>query len=129
MHCFHCPHVPCGIVRGRPTFAFKPTQLKSFHSSGVYPIINRIYFTPLATTLGGLNLGGINETGQVPVMAGNFALIDKDTPQSAYTKSSFQADGTDLQLVFSDEFNVDGRTFYPGDDPYWEAEDMHYWSV
>ncbi|KAG8956785.1 hypothetical protein FRC04_000263 [Tulasnella sp. 424] len=96
---------------------------------GVYPIINRIYFTPLATTLGGLNLGGINETGQVPVMAGNFALIDKDTPQSAYTKSSFQADGTDLQLVFSDEFNVDGRTFYPGDDPYWEAEDMHYWAT
>ena len=32
-----------------------------------------------------------------------------------------------MQLVFSDEFNTDGRTFYPGDDPYWEAEDLHYW--
>lgn len=32
-----------------------------------------------------------------------------------------------MQLVFSDEFNVDGRTFYPGDDPYWEAVDLHYW--
>ena len=30
-------------------------------------------------------------------------------------------------LVFSDEFNEDGRSFYPGDDPYWEAEDLHYW--
>jgi hypothetical protein len=24
-----------------------------------------------------------------------------------------------LQLVFSDEFEMDGRSFYPGDDPYW----------
>jgi beta-glucan synthesis-associated protein KRE6 len=31
--------------------------------------------------------------------------------------------------VFSDEFNVDGRTFYPGDDPYWEAVDLHYWAT
>ena len=34
-----------------------------------------------------------------------------------------------MELVFSDEFNQDGRTFYPGDDPYWEAADMHYWST
>jgi hypothetical protein len=32
-------------------------------------------------------------------------------------------------LVFSDEFNTDGRTFYPGDDPYWEAVDLHYWQT
>jgi beta-glucanase (GH16 family) len=38
-------------------------------------------------------------------------------------------DGTELQLVFSDEFNNDGRTFYPGDDPYWEAVDLHYWQT
>lgn len=38
-------------------------------------------------------------------------------------------DGSDMQLVFSDEFNTDGRTFYPGDDPYWEAVDLHYWST
>lgn len=35
----------------------------------------------------------------------------------------------EMALVFSDEFNVDGRTFYPGDDPYWEAVDLHYWQV
>ena len=37
--------------------------------------------------------------------------------------------GQEMQLVFSDEFNVEGRTFYPGDDPYWEAVDLHYWAV
>lgn len=31
--------------------------------------------------------------------------------------------------MFSDEFNVDGRTFYPGQDPYWEAVDLHYWGT
>ena len=34
-----------------------------------------------------------------------------------------------MVLVFSDEFNVDGRTFYPGDDPFWEAVDLHYWGT
>lgn len=62
-------------------------------------------------------------------MPGNFGLIDKDTPASAYTKTSYNGDGQELQLVFSDEFNTDGRSFYPGDDPYWEAEDLHYWYV
>lgn len=37
--------------------------------------------------------------------------------------------GEDLVLVFSDEFNTDGRTFYPGDDPFWEAVDLHYWGT
>lgn len=32
----------------------------------------------------------------------------------------------EYQLVFSDEFNLDGRTFYPGDDPYFEAVDLNY---
>lgn len=39
-------------------------------------------------------------------------LIDPDTPQSARTRTGF--DGLDYELVFSDEFNVEGRTFYPG---------------
>lgn len=58
--------------------------------------------------------------------SGNFALIDKDTPESEYTITSFQ-DGSQLSLVFSDEFNTEGRSFYPGDDPYWEAVDLYYW--
>ncbi|KAG8807456.1 hypothetical protein FRC18_005555, partial [Serendipita sp. 400] len=89
-----------------------------------YPLID--YFTrPKSTTLGGYNIGGINATGQV--MESSFALIDPDTPQSAYTKQGIQDSGVELQLVFSDEFNKDGRTFYPGDDPFWEAVDLWYW--
>jgi len=34
-----------------------------------------------------------------------------------------------MRLIFSDEFNTDGRTFYPGDDPYWEAADLNYWAT
>lgn len=78
--------------------------------------------------LGGFNLGGINGSGQVPKMPGNWGLVDLETPQSAYTKTSY-GDGSDWQLIFSDEFNEDGRTFYPGDDPYWEAVDLHYWAT
>uniref|UniRef100_A0A0W0FM02 GH16 domain-containing protein n=1 Tax=Moniliophthora roreri TaxID=221103 RepID=A0A0W0FM02_MONRR len=71
---------------------------------------------------------GVNATGQVATMPGNWGLIDLDTPQEAYTFPSYE-DGTELQLIFSDEFNTDGRTFYPGDDPYWEAVDLHYWGT
>lgn len=60
-------------------------------------------------------------------MSGDWGLIDRDTPKKAYTIPLWDDPETKLQLVFSDEFNVDGRTFYPGDDPYWEAVDLHYW--
>ncbi|KAG6830143.1 hypothetical protein H0H92_002007 [Tricholoma furcatifolium] len=80
------------------------------------------------TTQGGFNLGGVNATGQVPSMPGNWGLIDLDTPQEAYKKQDYM-NGDDWVLVFSDEFNQDGRTFYPGDDPYWEAVDLHYWGT
>ncbi|KAL8797148.1 MAG: hypothetical protein Q9195_000615 [Heterodermia aff. obscurata] len=51
-------------------------------------------------------------------------LIDPDTPKAAHTKKV--ADGTTWNLAFSDEFNTDGRTFYPGDDPYFQAMDLWY---
>lgn len=57
---------------------------------------------------------------------GNFGLIDLHTPLEAYKKYSLR-DNSEMILVFSDEFNTPGRTFYPGDDPYWEAVDLHYW--
>lgn len=81
------------------------------------------------STLGAYNLGGINASGQVPVLNGRFTLIDPDTPQDAYTRVSPHDPSQTYELVFSDEFNTDGRTFYPGDDPYWEAEDLHYWAT
>ncbi|KAL6305819.1 beta-glucan synthesis-associated [Sparassis latifolia] len=92
-----------------------------------YPIIS--YFTSVRySTQGGYNLGGINASGQVPLLPGNYGLIDLTTPDSAHTKPSWNGGG-EMQLVFSDEFNVDGRTFYPGDDPYWEAVNLHYWET
>jgi len=63
-------------------------------------------------------------------MPWSFSLIDPDTPQEAYTHASWaNPSGKPLELVFSDEFNIEGRTFYPGDDPYWEAVDLHYWAT
>lgn len=74
----------------------------------------------------GFNLGGANGSGQVPDLPGVKGLIDSTTPQEAYTMTG-PTDGLKYNLVFSDEFSVDGRTFYPGDDPYWEAVDLNYW--
>ncbi|KAF3402298.1 Beta-glucan synthesis-associated protein [Talaromyces pinophilus] len=51
-------------------------------------------------------------------------LIDPTTPKSAMTKTA--ADGTEWQLVFSDEFNTPGRTFYEGDDPFFQGVDLWY---
>ena len=68
-----------------------------------------------------------NSTGQIPWTVPQRGLIDPDTPPEAHTRIG--TDGHVYHLVFSDEFNLDGRTFWPGDDPYWEAQDMHYWST
>ncbi|TFK99447.1 beta-glucan synthesis-associated [Pterulicium gracile] len=92
-----------------------------------WPLIAYLQRTP-PSNLGAFNIGGINSTGQVPDLSDRLQLIDADTPRSAYTKTSLE-DGSSLQLVFSDEFNKDGRSFFPGDDPYWEAHDMHYWGT
>lgn len=96
--------------------------------SAGYPLVSHFTSAKLST-LGGFNIGGINASGQIPSFVGNYGLIDNDTPQSLYTKPSYFDPSVELQLVFSDEFNVEGRTFYPGDDPYWEAADLHYWQV
>lgn len=90
-----------------------------------YPLIR---FGHLASgKKNGFNLGGTNASGQVPSMSNmRMSLIDPDTPQSVRTKTSI--DGSQqMQLVFSDEFNTDGRSFYPGDDPYWTAVDLWPW--
>jgi beta-glucanase (GH16 family) len=92
-----------------------------------YPITKFYGTTPLGT-LGGFGLGGTNATGQVPDIQNRRALIDPDTPQAARSRPALNGGG-DMELVFSDEFNTDGRTFYPGDDPFWEAVDLHYWAT
>lgn len=91
----------------------------------LYPIIT--YVIRQAPGIIGWNLGGINGTGQVPDIPGLPGLIDATTPDNAKSRTGF--DGEKYNLVFSDEFNTDGRTFWPGDDPFWEAVDLHYWFV
>jgi beta-glucan synthesis-associated protein KRE6 len=54
-------------------------------------------------------------------------LIDPETPSDVRSRTG--NDGKDYKLVFSDEFNTDGRSFYTGDDPYWQAMDFWYWST
>ncbi|KAH6629628.1 beta-glucan synthesis-associated [Boeremia exigua] len=51
-------------------------------------------------------------------------LIDPDTPKSAMEKKG--QFGDEYELVFSDEFNDNNRTFYEGDDPYFFAPDIWY---
>ena len=77
-------------------------------------------------TSGAYNLGGINATGQHGTFPRGFELIDSDTPQEAYFHTSLET-GEQWELVFSDEFGREGRTFWEGDDPFWEAENYHYW--
>ncbi|KAK7058129.1 GH16 domain-containing protein [Favolaschia claudopus] len=88
-----------------------------------YPVVHHFTKrTPSAT------LVKINSTGQLPSM-GNWGLIDLDTPKELHQIHSYHDPSQVLQLVFSDEFETEGRSFYPGDDPYWEAVDLHYWQT
>ncbi|KAH8556470.1 family 16 glycoside hydrolase [Umbelopsis sp. PMI_123] len=64
-------------------------------------------------------------TTTVPTSPGGRSVIDPDTPLTQRSRISLY--GEEWKLVFSDEFNTNGRTFYPGDDPFWEAVDLHYW--
>lgn len=87
-----------------------------------YPIMFHVLKTP-ESNKGGFNLGGTNMSGQIPAFAASMhGLIDPDTPADALTRTSLE--GEEMVLVFSDEFNTDGRSFYPGDDPFWEAQDL-----
>ncbi|KAK9249155.1 beta-glucan synthesis-associated [Lipomyces tetrasporus] len=52
------------------------------------------------------------------------SLVDPDTPASAMTRKN--KDGQTMNLVFSDEFNKEGRTFYEQEDQFWQAIDLNY---
>ena len=52
------------------------------------------------------------------------SLVDPDTPGEAMSKTA--KDDSKWTLVFSDEFNAEGRTFYEGDDQFFTAPDLHY---
>lgn len=88
-----------------------------------YPIIS--HFTARReSNKGAFNIGGTNGTGQVPLIVPQLKVIDPDTPSSAQRWTNTQ--GQPYHLVFSDEFEEEGRTFWPQDDPFWEAVDIWY---
>nr|CDI53898.1 related to KRE6-glucan synthase subunit [Melanopsichium pennsylvanicum 4] len=92
-----------------------------------YPILSHFLLhdkDQKASTFFGL--GGTNGSGQIPLLPGLFSLIDTDTPADQREWKN-PVDGSFYHLVFSDEFEAEGRTFWPGDDPFWEAVDLHYW--
>ena len=66
----------------------------------------------------GWNMGNTNSSGQVPDIPNLPSLIDAHTPDDVKYGIRTGYDGKQYQLVFSDEFNEDGRTFFPGDDPF-----------
>ncbi|ORY69175.1 beta-glucan synthesis-associated [Leucosporidium creatinivorum] len=103
---------------------------------GGYPVISTLtstapavnttsYFSSIPNTTNSIPTSGI-ALANAPNITSRYSPIDPDTPTSAYTKEG--VDGT-MQLVFSDEFNTDDRYFYPGQDPFFQAVDMHYWST
>lgn len=69
----------------------------------------------------------VEGSSTVPNISSVPTLVDRTTPDFAKTRTGF--DGQEYELVFSDEFNTSGRTFWSGDDPYWEAVDLHYWAT
>ncbi|CAH2353272.1 beta-glucan synthesis-associated protein Kre6p [[Candida] railenensis] len=61
---------------------------------------------------------------EYPTLSALRSLVDPDTPSDVLTKTV--KNGDSWTLVFSDEFNVEGRTFYDGDDQFWQAVDIWY---
>ncbi|KAH9162754.1 hypothetical protein LEN26_000799 [Aphanomyces euteiches] len=57
-----------------------------------------------------------------PTQSGIGIWVDVDTPENARTKASTR--GETWELVMSDEFEIEGRTFEAGKDHLWTALDM-----
>eukprot|EP00571_Detonula_confervacea_P000458 CAMPEP_0172315672 /NCGR_PEP_ID=MMETSP1058-20130122/25938_1 /TAXON_ID=83371 /ORGANISM="Detonula confervacea, Strain CCMP 353" /LENGTH=630 /DNA_ID=CAMNT_0013029803 /DNA_START=124 /DNA_END=2016 /DNA_ORIENTATION=+ len=52
--------------------------------------------------------------------------VDPDTPEKFFSRtSSYAKDTREFELVFSDEFDQDGRSFQDGSDPRWTAIDKN----
>jgi len=54
-------------------------------------------------------------TGQAPVLFQMPEPIDEATPKEAHGRTGFDGNVYDLVLVFSDEFEVEERTFWPSE--------------
>ena len=113
--------VSCGGVLNIITLATLSLGLLMLFAG--YPILSHFATSSDFLEKLGLGVGGTNGTGQIPQLPIR-PLIDTATPPANQAWKNPQ--GTKYQLVFSDEFNEEGRTFWPGDDPYWTAVDIWY---
>lgn len=100
-------------------------RLSEYFQSSI--LIPAAHYRKSELKVSGYNLGGVNGSGQIPTLQNLPLLIDKDTDPAVYARTGH--DGQKYSLVFSDEFQTPGRTFYPGDDPYFEAVSLHYWQT
>ncbi|QIW97937.1 hypothetical protein AMS68_003455 [Peltaster fructicola] len=91
----------------------------------VYPVLT---FVKRALEPAGINACATDPlclSGTMPLLANiRTGLIDPDTPASAKTIKG--SSGQELHLAFSDEFNNPNRTFYDGDDAYFQGVDIWY---
>ncbi|OMH82812.1 putative beta-glucan synthesis-associated protein [Zancudomyces culisetae] len=67
----------------------------------------------------------LKESSKGQPLVPNPLPIDPDTPESGKTFTA--STGEVWKLVFSDEFNKDGRSFEPGKDKVWVSQDYFYW--
>ncbi|KAG0343350.1 hypothetical protein BG004_005384, partial [Podila humilis] len=74
------------------------------------------------TRIAGVQFTNLDATPNIILSGETGAMIDPETPLEKRTRAAF--DGTQWALVFSDEFNKDGRGFGPGEDPHWEAMNL-----
>ena len=86
---------------------------------------NYVNTTGYITNTNGSIGGAISSN--MPLIFPRTGLVDPDTPASAKTVTN--ADGVEMQLVFSDEFNQDARYFGLDEDPFFQAMEFHYWST
>ncbi|KAG6865072.1 hypothetical protein C0991_005301 [Blastosporella zonata] len=88
-----------------------------YHSNGLEALIvgnTRINSTGQASS------APFDPRSQIPLTSLT-AWIDPATPQDVLTRTG--KDGVMYDIVFSDEFNIDDRSFYEDADPVWEAAD------
>eukprot|EP01043_Picozoa_sp_COSAG02_P018581 COSAG02_NODE_871_length_16337_cov_7.124276_8_plen_952_part_00 len=80
--------------------------------------------TPLGQLYGSFAGSALPSPWVAPLDCHASEWVDRDSPSEACTTTSL-GDGDTYKLVFSDEFEQEGRTFRDGDDPRWTAMHMH----
>ncbi|KZV76984.1 glycoside hydrolase family 16 protein [Peniophora sp. CONT] len=95
----------------------------------LFPALTFFSRVPLSALGLGSPAAAAQASSQVRGTAFGRAKVDIATPLDVHSRASFHDPTQQLQLVWSDEFEVEGRSFYPGDDPFWEAVDLNYWQT